>query len=117
VDRVCSECGHIRLELKKNRDQRFAKKQYDIDGLPWLALEVKRVENQSGIGAWWRQVTDAQKPGQVPVLLYRQNNRPWMVRTRIPIKISKRTAVRCTVTMSFEDWLIWLEQKLKFELT
>src|SRR5688572_14906985 len=83
VDRVCEGCGCPQIVLQKNRDQRYAKKQYDVIGLPWFAFEVKRVENQSGINGWWEQVKDAAREGQIPVLFYRQNNRPWMVRTKM----------------------------------
>src|SRR5262245_62810646 len=51
---------------------------FDILGLPWLALEIKRQETLS-IGAWWQQCL-TQADGRVPVLAYRQNNKPWRVR-------------------------------------
>jgi hypothetical protein len=113
VDRVCAECGQVQLVLKRNYSQRFAAKQYDVEGVPWMALEVKRVENQSGVGSWWRQTLAATRPGQVPVLFYRQNHRPWMVRTRLPVVAGGRTVVRCTVTMDVTSFLVWFEYRLK----
>lgn len=117
VDKVCKECGKVRFELMRDQRQRFQPKLYDIVGIPWLALEVKRVENQSGINGWWKQTLDATKEGQVPVLLYRQNNRPWMVRTRVSLRVRKGVSVKCTVTMSFAQWAVWFEQKLSAELS
>lgn len=51
---------------------------FDIVGLPWLALEVKRQETLH-LGQWWQQCL-AQAGGRVPVLAYRQNRMPWRVR-------------------------------------
>lgn len=51
----------------------------DVCGLDWLALEVKRCETLQ-LDAWWRQCLAQAKPGQLPVLVYRQNSRQWRVR-------------------------------------
>lgn len=116
VDRACDHCGQPRIELVRDTRQRYQKKLYDIFGLPWIALEIKRVENQSGINGWWKQVKEATKPGQIPVLMYRQNNAPWKIRTRLPIKIKDRVSVIATVTMDFSQWATWLETKIRMEL-
>lgn len=57
---------------------------YDIVGLPWLALEVKRQESGSS-SQWWRQTIRQAKPGQVPVLMWRGNRQPWRYRTALPV--------------------------------
>lgn len=114
VDQVCEEAEMPRFELVRDSRQRYEKKLYDIFGLPWFAFEIKRVENQSGIGTWWRQVKAATKDGQISVLMYRQNNRPWMIRTRLPIRVVKGgPAVRMTVTVTFVDWSVWFRQFLR----
>jgi hypothetical protein len=119
VDKVTDECGQPRLVLRRNYSQRYEAKQYDVIGLPWVALEVKRVENLSGLGKWWRQVISCTGRGQVPVLIYRQNHGKWHVRTRVPVRAGGRVGgvhVVCTVTMDLATWLVWLEQRLKVEL-
>ena len=117
VDGVCEEAGMPSFELVRDSRQRYQKKLYDIFGLPWFAFEIKRVENQSGIGGWWRQVREATKEGQIPVLMYRQNNRPWMVRTKVSIPVVKGgPAVRMTVTMTFDDWKVWFREFLRYRL-
>lgn len=116
VDRCCDSCGQVRFLLRRNYTQRFQSKEYDIDGLPWIALEVKRVENQSGVESWWRQTLASARDGQIPVLLYRPNHQKWRARLRVPIKVTKKISVRCTVTMGIEAFLIWFEQKIKSEL-
>lgn len=113
IDRVCERTGEIRFELKRDYRQRFEGKRYDLIGLPWFAFEIKRVENLSGMGGWWRQVMDAADDGQIPVLMYRQNHRKWKVRTRLPIRVVKGgTAVRVTMDIRIEDFLVFMEQFL-----
>lgn len=50
---------------------------YDLAGIPFFAVEVKRHETLS-IGTWWKQ---ALKQGQVmermPLLIYRRNREQW----------------------------------------
>jgi hypothetical protein len=46
-----------------------------------MSIEVKRQEALS-INSWWAQCVAAAKPNaELPVLVYRQNNRPWRVVT------------------------------------
>lgn len=71
---------------------------FDIVGLSWLALEIKRQENLA-LNAWWEQC-ERQAEGRVPVLAYRQNNRPW--RVRMPINIYTN---RTLVDLSLDDFL------------
>jgi hypothetical protein len=113
IDRVCEVLGTVRFELRRDYRQRFEAKRYDIVGLPWFAFEIKRHENHSGREGWWRQVMASAREGQVPVLMYRKNHGPWIVRTRVPIRVVKGgVAVRCTVEMCLEDFLVYLEQFL-----
>jgi len=55
---------------------------YDLLGLDWLALEVKRHENLQ-VSTWWKQTTKQAKPGQTPFLMCRQNRTPWRFRIKI----------------------------------
>lgn len=121
VDRVCDACGKVRLEIRRNYAQRYAPKQYDLIGIPWLAVEVKRVENLSGLGSWWRQTLAATKDLQTPVLFYRKNHGKWKVKTRVPVRAGNKGEgaphVWATVTMDIDSWLVWFEQRLKHELS
>lgn len=117
VDEVTTEAGQVRIELIRDSRQRYQKKLYDIFGLPWFAFEIKRVEDQSGINSWWRQCKEATKEGQISVLMYRPNNRPWMIRTRLSIRVVKGgVAVRTTMTLTYDDWRVWFKQFLKAQL-
>jgi len=53
----------------------------DLTNVFGMAVEVKRQE-QLAIPAWWRQtVAAAERNNELPVLIFRQNRKPWRVRT------------------------------------
>jgi hypothetical protein len=53
----------------------------DLTNTFGIAFEVKRQE-QLAIPEWWRQVTKAaEKNNELPVLIFRQNNKAWRIRT------------------------------------
>lgn len=53
----------------------------DLSNVFDLAIEVKRQE-QLAIGSWWEQcVKSAQRNNELPVLMFRQNRKPWRIRT------------------------------------
>lgn len=51
----------------------------DIEYIPGLAIEVKRQETLN-LNSWWKQAErQADVLGDIPVVAYRQNRRPWFV--------------------------------------
>lgn len=53
----------------------------DLTNVFGMAVEVKRQEALS-VPAWWRQtVASAERNNELPVLIYRQNRKPWHIRT------------------------------------
>lgn len=128
---------------------------YDLVGLDWMALEVKRVEAlgkggilKGHIRGWWSQcVTSASRqvvvPGipevrdsmglliahgtspsvrwvleREPVLFYRPNGWSWTVRMYGYLSVGKNggVRVRAPVTVEFESFCMWLDQRIRFEL-
>ena len=84
------EAAHI---LKKHgydarRGQQFAGINGDADvvGLPYIHLEIKRVEKLNIDDALQQSVRDA-KDAEIPVVMHRKNRTEWKV------------------TMLFEDWI------------
>jgi len=82
-----------------------------------LALEVKRCETLE-VEKWWRQaVTSANRNGDVPVLIYRQNRKPWRVVMTGEIGLDDVSQYRCRVTIDLEDfqkWFsAWAERKIR----
>jgi hypothetical protein len=53
----------------------------DLNNVFDMAIEVKRQE-QLAVGSWWEQcVKSAARNNELPVLIYRQNRKPWKIRT------------------------------------
>lgn len=82
VDTAYRAAGLEPPQLKRTSSMQADGGGCDVHGIDWLALEVKRCETLS-LDAWWRQCLQQTKPGQMPVLVYRQNGRQWRVRTRL----------------------------------
>lgn len=80
----------------------------DLNGTFGLAIEIKRQENLS-INTWWNQCCEsAEELGEVPVLLYRQNRKPWKCVTwGSPSEYSDITV---RIEMSWEDFLDWFDR-------
>tara|TARA_B100000749_G_C18389759_1_gene449700 strand:- start:141 stop:575 length:435 start_codon:yes stop_codon:yes gene_type:complete len=118
VTQVCDELNRPVFELRRNPSQRFAAKQYDVIGLPWVALEVKRVENLSGLGSWWKQTLEATNDRQTPVLVYRPNHVAWKVRIRTIVAVVKGGPhIRMTMDLDWHTFLTWFKAKLFVELS
>lgn len=63
----------------------------DLVGTFGLAIEIKRQEALS-VNTWWKQcTTQAAAAGEVPVLIYRQNGKPWRVVTMGALNLPPRT--------------------------
>lgn len=53
----------------------------DLTNTFGMAIEIKRQENLS-INTWWEQTKkSAEKNNELPVLMFRQNRKPWRIRT------------------------------------
>ena len=67
-------------ELERNPyRQRKEAGHYDVSGLDWLALEVKRYQtaSQGQVTAWWAETLAEAGRDQVPVLAYRADRQGW----------------------------------------
>jgi hypothetical protein len=91
---------------------------YDLNGVPGLGIEVKRVEALNVTG-WWKQATrQADQDGTTPVLMWRQNRRPWRFKARVwaavysPCKTSGAT-VALEVEMDQSQFRLWYEMHLR----
>jgi len=59
----------------------------DLNGLPGIHIEVKRVEKLNVVTAFEQARRDAERFGGLPTLFHRRNRHPWLV------------------TMALADWL------------
>lgn len=108
---VDSVLGEGVAELERNLDQ-WRSGGFDIHGLEWMALEVKRQESKN-LDSWWRQTVKQAGEDRVPVLMWRQNNNPWRFRVRTNVVTGGWSIGPLDVDMErgpFEVWfrhLIW----------
>lgn len=51
----------------------------DVEGLPGIHIEVKRVERLNLKKAYEQAVNDSKNSGNMPVIFHRQSHQPWMV--------------------------------------
>lgn len=93
--------------LQRNLEQ-WRSGGYDILGLDWLALEVKRHErsNPYNMNLWWAQTLAATKEGQVPLLLWRANRTPWAARTRLWVH---NCPTELDVDLGFDQVKTWFQ--------
>ena len=114
IDEVYESVGLESPTMKRNLEQTRGGG-YDLVGIDWMALEIKRQENLS-IESWWKQTIKQTLPGQVPVLMYRQNNKKWKVLMMGAIRSSKTSAVSMRVEISLNDFLRWFTTRAMNEL-
>lgn len=79
----------------------------DLVGTYEFAIEIKRQENLS-LEAWWRQaVTSAGRRGRIPVVIFRQNRKPWRVMMPGSIfAVTGNAEIRCRTEVTLTDFEI-----------
>lgn len=76
----------VELQLSRNLEQ-VREGGADINGVPGLEVEIKRVE-ANGLPNWWAQVCRATaKTGKTPMLMHRRNRQPWRARVRTSVAL------------------------------
>ena len=116
VNRVCQEFEECDVARLQRNTLQSDKGGFDIVGIDWLALEVKRQE-QLNINSWWLQTLTQTKTGQHPVLFFRQSRQQWRVMTWVHLRLDECSAplqVRGEITL--EAFLQFFERKLRAEL-
>lgn len=87
---------------------------YDIIGLEWLALEVKRQETLS-LPAWWRQTLKQAQCGQTPLLAWKQNRVPW--RFRVALTTYHHGGLGTAVAdLDLDNAKLWFKNELWYRL-
>ncbi len=77
----------------------------DIMGIDGLCIEVKRCETVT-VPMWWRQVVRAaDNTGRTPVLMYRQNRKPWTFCLPSALLVIGATGY---LTLGEPDFRVWL---------
>jgi UTP:GlnB (protein PII) uridylyltransferase len=83
----------------------------DLQGLDWLALEVKYQEKEYNTD-WWDQAKRQTKQGQETILIYRRNFHPWRVRMYGFLG----SYVKTPVDVALDAFLVWFECRVEEDL-
>lgn len=83
---VAKARDELKLKQYAKEDELFQRNQNqsavggsDLSNPLFLEIEVKRQESLS-VGSWWSQcITSAERTGGIPILVFRQNRKPWRV--------------------------------------
>lgn len=100
-------------QLSRNLMQ-TARGGYDIEGLEWLALEVKHHETLQ-LNKWWDQAKQQAGTSREPVLIYKQNNVKWRVMMYGYLPLGPKR-IKCPVDISVDSFMLWFENRLIQEL-
>lgn len=114
IDKVYEMMGVDAVQLYRNQNQ-SALGGYDIDGLPWIALEIKRQETLN-LNAWWAQVNKAAREGQVPVVMFRQNRKQWRFLIPAWLHTGGKGHMEVRAEITKEAFLEWFEERLIYEI-
>ncbi len=114
------EVAKARTMVQRNQNQ-SAVGGNDLTNTFGMSIEVKRQEALQ-IPAWWRQTeAAAARNNELPVLIYRQNNKPWRIRTfgflHAPGSNGGWSSVQAVVEFdeaTFKEWFkAWVTGKLQ----
>lgn len=111
IDKVYESYGMEPPKLFRNQNQ-SADGGYDIAGLEWMALEIKRCETLS-IPKWWRQCTSQGSSDQVPILMYRQNSKKWNIIMYGYMEVCKGARIKARIQVDLPTFLIYMESKIR----
>jgi hypothetical protein len=88
----------------------------DLIGCYGLSVEVKRQETLS-VNTWWKQCeTSAKRDNAIPVLIYRQNKKPWRVRTYISMPLPEGHQMQAIAEIDWDTFRIWFTGWVKATL-
>ncbi len=105
---VTTHLGVDSIDLQRTAASQSRTGGYDLAGLDWLAIEVKRVETKA-VKQWWRQTLSQTGEGQLPFLAWRQNRQPWSFRTLVKCYGG---AYNLTADLDVEGAKLWFQSEL-----
>lgn len=88
----------------------------DLSNTFGMAIEIKRQE-QLAVNSWWDQcVKAATRNGDHPVLLYRQNRKPWRVVTNVWLNLPDGKQIPVRAEFDWDSFLGWFRHWVYFHL-
>ena len=113
VNEVYKAMAKVPPELARNLSQ-TRNGGFDIEGLEWIALEIKRHETTQ-LSQWWAQTKSQAGSERVPVLMWRKNGGKWSVRM-FGFLDAGGLRVRCPVDISIDAFLVYFKESLQHRL-
>lgn len=101
--------GARRATMSRNLEQ-VRKGGCDVIGLDWASIEVKH-HKVLAIPSWWAQTVRQTKPGQQPILIYKQNRTKW--RVRMLGRAGTLGDLECIIDISIDDFLKWFGNEVQ----
>ena len=114
------ECNRALTTVQRNQNQ-TAVGGNDLTNCFGLSIEVKRQE-QLAINTWWKQcAAAAARNGELPVLMWKQNRKPWRVQTFGVLPTPRRPTspspkwILCQFDIdTFKGWFFdWVVEQIK----
>jgi len=100
------QCLKAMSSIQRNQNQ-TAVGGNDLTHTLGLSIEIKRQE-QLSLSTWWAQcAAAAQRHNELPVLIYRQNRKPWRVRTLVWLPLPNNRQVQVIGEFSYEEFKEW----------
>jgi len=88
----------------------------DLIGCYGLSIEVKRQETLN-VNTWWKQCqVSALRDNAIPVLIYRQNNKPWRVKTYTSMPLPNGHQMQTLAEIDWDTFRIWFTNWVKASL-
>jgi Holliday junction resolvase len=114
VNLVYGDMGRVPPTLQRNTIQSH-KGGYDLVGVDWMAIEVKRCETLS-LNAWSSQCIGQAKEGQTPILFFKQNNQKWRVMMHSILVTGGASNLKVWGEIRMDDFLVYFDYRLRHEL-
>jgi hypothetical protein len=115
IERVCQREGVDVQKLQRNLKQ-VQQGGFDLDGLDWIAIEIKH-HKQTSLGSWWAQTLRQATGDRIPVLIWKPHGGQWRVRMRGQMPLTSGQSVRCVIDMDdLNSFLVWFELELTHQI-
>lgn len=111
---LCERLGYDTVKLQRNLKQ-VQQGGFDLDGLDWIAIEIKHHKAVS-LGSWWAQCERQATGDREPVLIWKQHGGKWNVRMYGRLTIEPGRRLKTVVDISWDAFVIWFEKRAEVEL-
>lgn len=112
VNEVYASIGQEPPQMLRNQMQ-SAVGGFDLEGLNWLAVEVKRRETLE-FNSWWNQVLKAAGTTREPIVIFRQNRCKWRVLMWTYVWTGGQNHIKIRAEVSYDDFCEWFKQRCRY---